>query len=214
MNPNWAEENLKTIRTLMERSTIYRRALAPIMIFCGTMGIAGGLVGWLFQIEKVSSFLWLWSSVAIFSLAGALWFVRHQAMNDSEPFWSPPTRRIAQAVMPAFLIGLTLVVFALIGCHFNRPHENDDEIIKIFVITWAWFYGCAIHAAGFFMPRGIRWLGWIFIFTGILTFFFVWGTSDSLANVSPHLLMASIFGGLHLAYGIYLYYTEKKNPAT
>jgi hypothetical protein len=29
---------------------------------------------------------------------------------------------------------------------------------------------------------------------------------------SPHLLMAAIFGGLHLAYGIYLYFTEKKNP--
>jgi len=25
--------------------------------------------------------------------------------------------------------------------------------------------------------------------------------------------MGLIFGGLHLAYGIYLYFTEKKNPA-
>ena len=47
MDNHWAVENLQTIRTLMERSAVYRRALAPIMIFVGTVGIVGGLVGWL-----------------------------------------------------------------------------------------------------------------------------------------------------------------------
>ena len=28
---------------------------------------------------------------------------------------------------------------------------------------------------------------------------------------APHWLMGAIFGGLHLTYGIYLYFTEKKN---
>ena len=35
MNTNWAEENLKAIRTLMERSAVYRRALGPIMLMAG-----------------------------------------------------------------------------------------------------------------------------------------------------------------------------------
>jgi hypothetical protein len=34
-----------------------------------------------------------------------------------------------------------------------------------------------------------------------------------LEKISPHLLMGGIFGGLHLAYGIYLYFTEPKTPA-
>ena len=28
---------------------------------------------------------------------------------------------------------------------------------------WLLFYGCALHAAGFFMPRGMKWFGWIYI---------------------------------------------------
>jgi hypothetical protein len=33
-----------------------------------------------------------------------------------------------------------------------------------------------------------------------------------LERIPPHLVMGGIFGSLHLAYGIYLYFTEKKNP--
>ena len=47
METNWAAEQLQTIRTLMERSAVYRRALAPIMLFAGFAGVlaaAGGLV--------------------------------------------------------------------------------------------------------------------------------------------------------------------------
>ena len=38
MESNWAEENLQTIRTLMERSAIYRRCLAPITIYVERLG--------------------------------------------------------------------------------------------------------------------------------------------------------------------------------
>src|SRR6266446_9747026 len=41
MESNWAAEHLQVIRTLMERSAVYRRALAPIMIFNGIVGVAG-----------------------------------------------------------------------------------------------------------------------------------------------------------------------------
>jgi hypothetical protein len=39
MESNWAAEQLQTIRTLMERSAVYRRALAPIMLFAGLTGL-------------------------------------------------------------------------------------------------------------------------------------------------------------------------------
>jgi hypothetical protein len=67
------------------------------------------------------------------------------------------------------------------------------------------------------MPRGIKIFGWLFIIVGVLL---ITGLAipDILWRIphffrSPHLLMGGIFGGLHLAYGIYLYFTEKKNPA-
>ena len=45
MEANWATDHLQVIRTLMERSALYRRALAPIMLTCGVIGIAAATAG-------------------------------------------------------------------------------------------------------------------------------------------------------------------------
>jgi hypothetical protein len=204
MNPNWAEENLQTIRTLMERSALYRHALAPVMMFAGSAGILGGIIGWRLRIESDSGFVLFWSGIAALTLAGAFILVRRQAVKDSEPFWSPPTKRVAQALVPAFTIGA--FVAAIWACG-----ENDPDSSLILIPIWCWAYGCAICSAGFFVPRGMKWFGWLFILSG---FCLVAGFRPglNLFNFSPHLLMGGLFGGLHLAYGIYLYFTEKKNP--
>jgi hypothetical protein len=204
MNPKWAEENLQTIRTLMERSALYRRALAPVMLVCGIAGLAGGAVGWLGKFDSYQAFVMIWAGTAIFALSCSLLLMRRQALKDSEPFWSAPTRRIAQAMAPPFLIGavMTAVMF----------YTEDDESSEISVILiWCLAYGCGIHAAGFFMPRGIRWFGWLFLLAGFALMVCMLAC-NAIFN-SLHLLMAVIFGGMHLAYGIYLYFTEKKNPA-
>ena len=51
MEPNWAAEHLQVIRTLMERSAIYRRALTPIMLLLGSFGVLASIIGWSAQIE-------------------------------------------------------------------------------------------------------------------------------------------------------------------
>ena len=206
MDTKWAVDNLQTIRTLMERSALYRRALAPIMILAGAFGIAGGLTGWLWRIESNRGFVWLWLGVAIISLAGSLLLVRRQALKDSEPFWSPPTRRVSQALLPAFSVGLVIAVAIIVF----SANSGSRDVQFLLVVFWSWFYGCAVHAAGFFMPRGVRWLGWIFIVTGTVLL-----TRLSLGeprHVLPNLVMGGIFGGFHLAYGIYLHFTEQKTP--
>ena len=52
MEKNWASDHLHTIRTLMERSALYRRALAPVMIAAGVLGMAGAAVTHLAGLEK------------------------------------------------------------------------------------------------------------------------------------------------------------------
>jgi hypothetical protein len=213
MNPNWAEENLQTIRTLMERSAVYRRALAPVMIFVGMIGVVGGSAGWLCHVRSVRGFLWLWLSLATISLIGAFLLVRRQALKDTEPFWSPPTRRIAQALAPAFFVGLLLAIVALVGSYLNAPDEDDPTIPNTLLIFWTCLYGLAINSAGFFMQRGVRWLGWIFVTVSMGYLSCVVISGGGLLSIPSHLLMAAIFGGLHLAYGIYLYFTEETTPA-
>ncbi len=76
-------------------------------------------------------------------------------------------------------------------------------------LTWLLFYGCALHAAGFFMPRGMKVFGWVFIgFACVIMFFLTF--IDPEVQLNAHWLMGFFFGVLHLAYGAYLYLTEKE----
>jgi hypothetical protein len=207
METNQVTEHLQVIRTLMERSALYRRALAPIMIFVGVLGIAAGIIGWQIKINSDRDFILFWSGLALLALTGSFLLVRRQALKDSEPFWSPPTRRVAQAL----LLPCTVVAFCnltLIYEFFRSEYFNNQIGI---IAVWAWFYASAIHSAGFFMARGIKLLAWIFVFFGCVLF-----AVAHLFNVkddSPHWVMAGLFGGLHLAYGIYLYFTENRKIA-
>ena len=87
MESDWAAEHLQTIRTLMERSAVYRRALAPIMIFNGALGISGTVLSCISNIESSRAFVLAWAVVAAVALTGSFLLVRRQALKDSEPFW-------------------------------------------------------------------------------------------------------------------------------
>jgi hypothetical protein len=208
MESNWAAEHLQTIRTLMERSAVYRRALAPIMLFAGIMGVAAAVTGLLFRLDSMAAFGTLWLGTAAIVVVGALLITRQQALKDKEPFWSPPTRRVAQALLPPLFAGMFLgVVFALL------PGGGPVDFTLLLPFLWALFYGLALQAAGFFMPRGVKWFGWTYIglACGILCFLTV---AQPDLDFSAHWLMGFFFGVLHLAYGAYLYLTEKgKNAA-
>ena len=207
METNQAAENLQVIRTLMERTALYRRALAPIMTFCGIIGIVAGLAGWQLKITSDQGFVLFWSGVAAVALLGSLLLVRRQALKDAEPFWSPPTRRIAQAMLPALAIGCFTGSVIVLGLPAHDPWTQN-----ILVTVWAWLYGCALHSAGFFVSRGFQRLGWIYAAAGCVLFGYLMGWLGG--GLQPHLLMAGIFGGLHLVSGIYLYFTEqRKNVA-
>ena len=71
MESNWAAEHLQVIRTLMERSALYRRALAPIMIFNGADGSADALHGWGLKIVAPRSFILYWAVISIMALVGS-----------------------------------------------------------------------------------------------------------------------------------------------
>ena len=214
MNPNWAEENLQTIRTLMERSALYRRALAPIMLLAGTLGVTAAIVGLLCHLDSIRAFCFLWLGTAVITLMGALVVARQQALKENEVFWSPPTRRVGQALLPPFFVGLCLCVPFIM----ENPLELTEPMnhLRMLFVTHAWilFYGCAMATAGFFVPRGIKFFGWLFI-AGGCTFFFYFSTSETANfDFDAHWLMGFFFGVLHLVYGVYLYLTEKgKNAA-
>lgn len=204
MESNWAAENLQVIRTLMERSALYRRALAPIMTFNGALGVLAALAGVLAKIDTPRLFLGYWMIIGSVAVASSFLLVRRQALKDKEAFWSPPTRRVTQALLPPLAAGFFLSVMLVV---FEPPNMR-----WLFVFLNVFFYGCALHAAGFFMPRGMKLFAWIIIALGaaiLLVLALILRAEPSTAL--DHTLMGFFFGAVHLAYGIYLYLTEKGN---
>jgi hypothetical protein len=203
MDADSANERLQVIRTLMERSAIYRRALAPIMTLLGILGLLASAAGALLGIDSVLSFALYWMAVSLIGLLGAYILARRQSLKDREPFWSPPTRRVTQAVAPPLFVG------AVLGIIFAFTLRSQRGLSWALPVSWILLYGCALHAAGFFTPRGIRLLGWLFILGGCSLTLSSISVEAQLPLLTSHLLMGIFFGGLQLAYGIYLLFTDR-----
>lgn len=206
MKTDWAAEQLQTIRTLMERSALYRRALAPVMTLAGGLALAAGGLGFALRLEGARWFAGYWLGVAVLGLIASLLLIRRQAFKAAEPLWSPPTRRVAQALALPFCAG---AVFSVLFLFTADEQEECASLISL----WLLFYAFALNAAGFFVRRGIRLFGWLIAacsFALLLLHSAGDGEGWGLAR-QPYLLMGGLFGAPHLLYGIYLYFTEQSS---
>jgi hypothetical protein len=203
MDSNWASEHLQTIRTLMERSALYRRALAPVMLSAGVIGVAAAIVPCFVPIRSNRVFALFWISVGIVALAFAFLLIRRQALREQEPFWSPPMRRVNEAVTPPFLAGFAVGVLLLVFDHLIGPAA------WFAASAWVVLYGCALNAAGFFTPRGIRLFGRLFVIAGC-GLILVSPVLPGDATDGAHYVMGMFFGVAHVGYGLYLYFTERQ----
>lgn len=205
MDSNWAAEHLQVIRTLMERAAVYRRALAPIMLSVGATGCVAGGIGFLTGIARGNrSFVILWMATAIVAIAISYLLVRRQALKEEEPFWSPPTRRVTQALVPGFLAGGMAGILLLMGGDALPP------VAWLLAIAWILAYGCALHSAGFFMERGIKLFGLFIAAFGSLILVILSFVAQLQTTQTAHALMGVFFGVAHLVYGAYLRMTERK----
>lgn len=201
MKTDQAHDTLITIRTLMERSSIYRRTLAPIMLYVGSLGVAGAVLGICLQVERVAVFATLWLGIAATAVSGAFLIARNQAVKDKEAFWSAPTKRVTRALVLPLACGAFFSILILF--------RGGEHMRWLFVYPNIFFYGCAMHAAGFFMPPVTRKLAWTFCSLGAVALVILPMLSKELDSQLDHLVMGFFFGALHLAYGIYLTVTKE-----
>jgi hypothetical protein len=202
MEQHVAAEHLQVIRTLMERSAVYRRTLGPVVAYVGAVGSGAALAGGVLGIEGLRPFCGWWLAAALVAVAGAYGIARRQSLEDGERFWSPPALRVTQALLPPLaagvLLSLALVAYA------------PGELRWLFVAGNALFYGCAVHAAGFFMPRGMKLFGWLIILLAGAVLVMRPLLLPGAGAAVDHALMGGFFGGAHLAYGAYLFVSERR----
>jgi hypothetical protein len=174
------------------------------MTFLGILGIIASVAGAVLGIDTALHFGLYWMGVSVVGLFGAYLLARRQALKDREPFWSPPTKRVTQALLPSLFVG------AVLGIIFTFILGKQTSFSWALPVSWILLYGCALHAAGFFTPRGIRLLGWLFILGGCSLTLSSISVDARLPFVTSHLIMGLFFGGLQLAYGIYVHFTDER----
>jgi len=201
MRLSGAEENLLVIRTLMERAAVYRRALMPIMFTTGLTAMVAAVVGLVIDIRKAVTYSIYWSVICVIVLIIALALTRRRSTKERQPFWTPPAKRVVHALSAPLVAGAIITVWCVL----------EGFTVNAITAVWLLFYGCALHTAGFFTPRGLRKLGWCFIAGGAIVCDVVWSFGNPLTTRVAHLAMGACFGGIHLVYGIFLYSTPRRS---
>lgn len=218
MEPNWAEENLQVIRTIMERAALYRRTLAPLMLATGLIGIVAAGFGLLTAGQTAASFLFTWLFTAVLATLVSLLIVRRQAITAKESFSTPASRRVIGALYAPLSAGAMLTVPVALLLATGRP-GLAEAVLPSMMCVWMGFYGCGLNAAGQYSSRGVRLLGWGFIGAGaLLATLYVGGywlpKLDSRELwTNSHAIMGATFGGFHLVAAGYLYLTESRQPS-
>jgi hypothetical protein len=118
-------------------------------------------------------------------------------------------------MLPALLAGFALGVIAIAWS--ERPLTQDaglqfaDVGVRRYLpLIWTILYGCALHAAGFYTTRGMRLFGYVLIAGGCGGLLVAVRSNPPSFLLNGWFVMGFFFGLLHLAYGVYLYFTEPR----
>ena len=191
-----AEENLRVIRSLMEKATIYRAISAPAALLGGVLAVAVAAAAWWWSGLAVTGarvpFLATWLAVLGITSGVNLGLLWRGAVRRREPFASPGMRLALRAMMPALLAGGVCTLLA------------TDGGWPLIASLWTLLYGVSLLAASHFAPKSLCWLGRLFFLCGSLLLGAGTWAADSWRGTDQtllaHLIMGATFGLFHLIY--------------
>ncbi len=193
-----AEENLRVIRSLMERSTRFSTFSGTSGILAGSFAIVGCLVH-RFMVARLpqdirhAAILLTWSAVVIAAVSADYFLTKRRARSVGKYIRSHLGRQIAFASAPGLGFGVLLTIYLF----------SVNRLEDVFPF-WMLSYGAAVSAVGLFSQREVRKLGWAFIAAGSLTLLLRFVTPPGVWLPVALLMMAVSFGGFHIAYGFAL----------
>ena len=198
----YAEENLRVIRQLMERATVYRAIAAPSALVAGLLSLlAAGSVYFNNEVSPVlgrtvrpREFAIIWIVVLVIAALANAFFLRREAEREGRPFVSSAMKLALGAIAPNLLIPAAFTIW-----FFQTGYLGAQELQLVTV--WVAFYGLALLATSLFAPRSLALLGWAFLLTALATPI-LGDVIDRLTDDVPDTVMGLSFGLYHLIYAI------------
>lgn len=191
-----AEENLRVIRDLMERSTKYSTFSGLSGVLAGTASITGCIVTHLLQRRFPDPasfripFLLTWSLVILCAIGGDFLLTKRRATRVGKRIVSRLGKQMVIASAPGLGTGALLTLYFL----------SHNLLADIFPM-WMLAYGIAVCAVGLFSQREVSWLGAAFLAAGTITLLLPLFGLTALPALGL-IMMAVTFGGFHIVYGI------------
>lgn len=206
-NPN---DDLQTIREIMERSSKFLSLSGLAGIFAGVCALIGAAIAWFFILDsgndqfndyipgKGSSltsgivFYLVMDALMIlgFAFSGAVYFSHRKARKAGQQFWTNTTKRLLVHLMIPLVTGGIIILLLIF-------RNKLDLVVPIMLV----FYGLSLVNAGKFTFGEIHYLGLTEIALGILAIIFI----------NQGLLFWTLgFGLMHIIYGTVMYYRHER----
>jgi hypothetical protein len=209
-----ALDNLRIIRSLMEKAHIYRAVSAPAALTGGVLAlVASGWPVWHAlahhgdAVMCETCFLQTW--LVILGIASALnvFLLAKEAKRRSQPFVSAGMRMALRAFVPPLLVGGCVGIGLIVFLHN----------LTLAALVWALCYGLALLSTASFSPRSLVRLGWAFVITGLILFF-AWAANSDVrllaSDLGPaSLVMGLTFGLLHVVYALAVFFSTEPAEA-
>lgn len=188
-----AEQDLRVIRSLMERATVYRAISAPAALVAGLLSIfaAGGIYALALHGRMFAA---VWMVVLVIAAATNGFFIWREARNDSRPFISSGMRLALRAIAPNLLIPAAVTVWFFTTGYMGAAEQE-------LVVVWIAFYGLALLSTGLFAPRSLVYLGCAFLLSALAIPAVRNAVGDLPARL-PNFAMGITFGLYHLIYAV------------
>lgn len=198
-----AAEQLRVIRSMMERATIFRALSGETALVGGGISM---MVAW-FSEKRTQ---WVWASWWLGGLLLVLCFYGFQLYRmkavHNRPFWSVGLRMALRGALPSLIAGGFMALL------FIRAGNNVAA-----ACMWIVHYGLALLAIREFAPKSMVWLGWAFVAFGVLSLASVTQVvhvdPDWMLRINASRLMAIAFGGFHLVYGALIVTTGRREES-
>ena len=192
MDPAQANEQLRVIRSLMERATIYRAISAPTALVGGLLSLIASVV---VPDGNARRFVVGWLLVLVLTLAANTWFIRQKAKREGGKIFSSGLRLAIRAALPVLLVTAALTA-SLWG------NDGGQGVALLMATVWTLGYGLALLSTATFAPRSLIVFGWIYLATGLLAGQIVYQNLSHSISHPASLLMGLSFGGYHLVYAV------------